>query len=420
MLRFFYTSLIGCVIMAGIDSSRWGSAMNNAREYAFVAAICAVALIVSCGATNPEGRAPARLSRDDAAAVRGALERRASAVSSGDKAQFISLLAKDDPEFVLEQARWFDYRMSATIADFKLVAEAIVPRADSACAVTIVMSYRIGDPGEARTVRYIERYEKRDGVWLDADLDLALKESDHFVLRYQAEAGEGSVKRILENAESAWYAVKGSYGEAPSGKTNLKAFSDRELLRQNSKITIGRLFSGWAEPGESIKMWVRPDPEYEYTSVLAHELVHKMTLAQASNQCSWFAEGLANYYGSFAVFGGDYLYLKYHEPADYDRSMVWLGSLDSQAIDDDKQWAVYGGMSGTVIRFIVERYGKETPLALLQTLSSYPQEREGYVYATHDAALRDQLAGAVKSVLGIGMDRLDADWRAWIRSQVAG
>ncbi|MBU0926358.1 MAG: hypothetical protein KKA67_01280 [Spirochaetes bacterium] len=354
----------------------------------------------------------------DASGVEAAVAARAAAISSGDKALYMSLLVPDDPEFTLEQSRWFDYRLSATISGFELRVESLEKLGEDEYVAAIRQSYRIGEPGEPgepREVAYTERYRRVNGAWLDADLYLKAKESDHFVLKYQASVEDKSAAAILEQAESAWYSVRRAYGDAPAGKTTLKAFSDRELLRQNSKITIGRLFSGWAEPGESIKMWVRPDPKYAYKPTLAHELVHKLTLSVAPNQCSWLAEGLANYYGNFAAQDWDYLSSGYHKPSDYDRSVAWLAGIDSQLIADDAEWALYGGMAGTVVRFMAERYGKETPRAVVKALSAGASPvRGGYVYAIHDAAWREDLAAAILTVLGIGMDRFDADWRAWI------
>jgi len=329
----------------------------------------------------------------------------------------MGLLARGDPEFILEQSRWFDYRMSAEVSDFALDVESVSRLESGEAVATMRMSYLIGPEREPREVRFAQRYRKVGDAWLDADLDLLSRESDHFVLRYQAGANEASITRILENAESAWYSVRRAYGQDPAPKTTLKAFVDRELLRQNTKITIGRLFNGWAEPGESIKLWIRPDTAYKYTAVIAHEMVHALTLAIASNQCSWFAEGLANHFGSFAAMGGDYLSSGYHEPADYDKPVAWLAELDSQTIDDDETWFLYGGMAGTVVRFMAERYGRDTPQAVVRALAAYPQARGGYVYALHDAAWREDLAGAIITATGVDMDRFEADWRAWIRSR---
>lgn len=346
-----------------------------------------------------------------------AVARRQDAVASGDKALYMSLLSKHDPEYILEQSRWFDYRLTATIAGFRLELEALKKIGRDEYIATVRQTYRIGDAAEPREVAYQQRYVRVDNAWLDADLYLKEKASDHFILKYQESTNETIVARILEHAESAWYSVRRAYGDAPAGKTTIKAFTDRELLRQSSKITIGKLFNGWAEPGESIKMWVRPDSRHNYKPMIAHELVHKHTLSIAANQCSWFTEGLANWYGNFAAQGGDYLQSGYHVTSDYNRSIAWLATSDSQMIDNDADWAIYGGMAGTIIRFITERYGRETPQALVLALASYPQDRPGYVYALHDAAMREELAGAIHTVLGISMDNLESEWRTWLNRQ---
>jgi hypothetical protein len=382
-------------------------------------AAMAAALFLSCvgspNASSSATPAPAMLAADEAL-VREAVARRAEAVASGDKGLYLSLLARGDEEFLLEQSRWFDYRLSAEIADFELAVEGIEARGEGDCAVRFCQSYLIGADRARRVVRYTERYRRTGGTWLDADIYFGVEESEHFRVMYQEGIEASRAVELLGRAESAHRAVLLSFGDAPARRTSLKVFADRELLRQNSKITIDYLFSGWAEPGESIKLWLRPDRGYDYVSLIAHELVHIVTLDIAPNQCSWLAEGLANHYGNFAVAGADRLATGQHRPADYAKSIGWLGEIDPESGNGAEDWALYGGMAATVIRFLEERFGAGTPRALLESMGGDGREREGYVYALHDDAFREQLAGAIGEVLDLDMDELDREWLAWLKT----
>ena len=360
---------------------------------------------------------PPELSVGDEAAIRAAVALRARAVAEGDKSLYLSLLAPEDPAFLLEQSRWFDYRLSAELSEFSLEVESLTPSGPGECGVALRQRYLLGAGKEVRDCRFVQLYRKVGGTWLDADIAFRTLESEHMVVRYDEGVDGLRAARILGDAERAWATVRDSYGEAPDRRTVVKLFSTQELLRQNTKITIDRLFYGWGEPGESVKLFVRPDPSRSYVPVLAHELVHVVTLGTSKNLCSWFAEGLANWFGNFAVLGGTYLDSGYHEASEYDRGVRWLGSVDSQAIDDEYEWGIYGGMSGAVVGFMAERYGPDSPRAVVRALAAYPQVQEGYVYAEHDALLRGYLDGAMRTVLGIGIEEFDLAWREWIRSR---
>ncbi|TFG83902.1 MAG: hypothetical protein E4H20_04495 [Spirochaetales bacterium] len=336
------------------------------------------------------------------------------AFAEGDKALYLSLLFPGDAEFRLEQSRWFDYRLAARIEELAVSIESMEKLSPEEYAVVLHQSYLIGEEREPREVRFTRLYRRSGESWLDADLAFGVYESEHFMMRYQDTAALADVERVARDAEAAWRIVNSGYGAAPFEKTVVKLFVDRELLRQNSKITIGRLFNGWGEPGESIKLWLRPDPAYSFRSLLAHELVHKVTLTESANLCSWFAEGLANQYGSFPAYGNSMLGSGVHSPADYELSIGWLENFDPEAVDNDEDWWLYGGMAGVVVEFMASRYGHDAPRRIVQALKAWPQEREGYVWSIHDAMLRGYLAAAIEQVLDLDMAQFDAAWLAWI------
>lgn len=379
-----------------------------------LAMILAALFLSSLGAA-----APPSPSRADTKAIAARVAQRADAIIKGDKTLFLSLLDPGDPSFLLEQSRWFDYRLATTIHDLSLEIESLEAMGPTECRVGLHLEYGIGPQKEAREVRYLERYVKLAGAWLDSDLAFTVIEVDHFVVKFDPGVDRIRAWKIAGQADQAWESAKAAYGSAPGEKTVLKLFAERELLRQNSKITVDRPFSGWAEPGESLKMWVRPDSGYRYSPIVAHELIHKVTLQESQNLCSWLAEGTANYFGAFPSLGGSYLDTGLHKASDYDRSLAWLASVDPETVADDATWRLYGGMSGAVVQFIEDRYGKGKTREIVLALARHPQDRGGYVYALHDATFRSYLASAVRTVLGLGMDELDAAWLAWIKARKA-
>lgn len=354
-----------------------------------------------------------------------------------DRRAFLELLAPGDAEFLLERERWFDYRAGAELQDYRLELEAAWlpagagPGALGATAgeelhAVLRQSYRIGPGREERRVAFVDRYRREAGGWLHAGLASAEIPTAHFLVLYALppEAlGEGAAERELRlarasrvaaQAERAYAIVTASYGEAPEGRTTLKLYPDRELLRQDSKITIARPFNGWAEPGESIKLWLNPDPARDFAAIVAHELVHKTTLTQARNQCSWFAEGLANSLGSFEAMGGNYLDGGFHKREDYARSLSWLEGIDPESVPDDATWWLYGGMAGALVDFIREEWGNEAPRRLVEALAARRRPEAAYVYALVDAAYREDLRAALAEVLGLDWAGLEERWLAWL------
>jgi len=361
------------------------------------------------------------------AALREALALRAKAIVEKDKALYMSLLDQADAEFLLEQSRWFDYRLSAELFDYTLEAESLQAAGEGEALVILRQSYRIGLNKDERLVRFVDRYRVGADAWRYADLAFAPLETEHFIVNYAlppealGDSKEARTERlrgaekVARHAEKAWATIRASYGETPPDKTVIKLFADRELLRQNSKIILNRLFNGWGEPGESLKLWLNPDPKRDFSSVIAHELIHKVTLTTASNLCSWFAEGLANCLGSFPAMGGSYLDGGFHKASDYDRGIAWLEAFDPDLVDNDADWWIYGGMAGTVVRFMVETWGADAPRRLVRALADYRQPERGYVYSLHDAAYRADLAGAIAQTCGVDMLEFDRLWRDWIR-----
>ena len=96
-------------------------------------------------------------------------------------------------------------------------------------------------------------------------------------------------------------------------------------------------------------------------------------------------------------------------------SAAGLWQFVQESVGNDADWALYGGMSGAAIRFLVERHGPGIPRRLLEAMGAGSRaDRVGYVYALHDAGFRADLEEALAAVLGIGMEALDQEWRAWL------
>ena len=161
-------------------------------------------------------------------------------------------------------------------------------------------------------------------------------------------------------------------------------------MRELTKVSAERTMYGWYEYPESIKIAVRKSNRYSYTRTLAHELMHKTSLSKARNQCPWFAEGLAVYFGTFQA-------LEY--------------------ITERSEESRFYGTSGMVVKHIEACYGRGKSKDLVAALSRYPQTDEGFEYQKHNALYTRQLHEAIQATLGVDSATFNDRWLAWIKTQ---
>ncbi|GAA4500152.1 hypothetical protein GCM10023191_048140 [Actinoallomurus oryzae] len=144
--------------------------------------------------------------------------------------------------------------------------------------------------------------------------------------------------------------------------------------------------------------------------VLTHELVHvAMGGARDGKTPMWLIEGLADYVGykkagvSTKAAGRELadLIATSGVPATLPGTKEFAGSGDRLSAAYEEAWLA--------CRMVAERYGEDRLVRLYRTAEAEPQD-------AGDPRLQDH---ALRSVLGIGTDRFDALWRAYVRRELA-
>jgi hypothetical protein len=389
------------------------------------------------------------------AGIQDLLDRRAEAVMAGDRAEFMSTVARDSIEFVQRQRQLFKWMRRVPFASYRLVANwdrfgdlarpsDIDRYANADTVVTPVTEerYRIAgyDPQPAVEDMFYT-FVQRDGRWLiveDTDLDdLTLYtarhlwdfgpvrelSSEHFLLLQHPCLPEipcPSVGRdLLSLAEEALDRV-GRYWRAPwRHKVVLLVPGSEEELRRMIQATFELddfvafaystvdLARGIDYTGHRIIL--NPDnfigrPSSSLLVILAHELVHIATRSRSGPFVPLFVEeGIADYVGNDADTGA---------LAFFNSDIA--GGLFTGRIPEDFEFTIGSGEdifrsyqnSQSAVRFFVERFGLGELVRFYKRLGRV-EVAPGTPRYHVDRALRD--------TIGLGFERFQSEWRDFYR-----
>ena len=157
------------------------------------------------------------------------------------------------------------------------------------------------------TGRSTSRKIRQDAGWLErCGFEFRSWGDLTFYCQVSAIRWRQNASNVCEEAEQAYASVVKGLELEPAGKVTIKLYEDKEILRQSTDIRVAYLFNGWSEDGESVKLYARRD-KGTFAPLIAHELVHKITLGISDSLNSWLAEGLATYFGNQPLRGGNVL-----------------------------------------------------------------------------------------------------------------
>lgn len=335
------------------------------------------------------------------------------AMETKDINRYLALIDETDKEYYTEQYNWFMIYRDAATRDFSINALKAVQVEDATIVATLCQRYLYGPKKEERSVRYETRFVKTPDGWKDADLNFRVKETPHFIIKYPQKA-ETKAEEVSQAAKVAYETVVKSLGFETRSKFKIKLYDDRKMLRETADIRIPYLYNGWSEAGESIKMYAYRKGSAEL--LIAHELVHNITLTVTDSQPAWFSEGLAVYFGNRPFAGGNPVQLESSTVEELSRPISWLDENALHEIPDGDTRKLYVDMSAMVVEFIVEAYGPDKLRAILVELSKYPRYDSSYS-PEREPEMQDRLHKSIEIVLGLDKDELNHKWLAWISSR---
>lgn len=238
----------------------------------------------------------------------------------------------------------------------------------------------------------------------------ATVESEHFIVRYNAEYDSVLAAEMLAPLEEIFQRVtgaeRGGIDHKPAGKTIIELLPDHRWFAV--RITgMPAIHTIAASTGPVIAMESpRAGPNsftgaYDWIRVVRHEYVHTVTLSRTRNRLPhWFTEASA-------------VYLE-DAPRDWSKWEMLSGALRNDALFDlqkiniafirpetptDRSLAYAQGH--WMYEFMIERFGDRAPLDLMDKYAAGVREDE-----------------AMRRVLGVGGEEFLTQFKAWAREQL--
>ncbi|RKD34149.1 hypothetical protein [Thermohalobacter berrensis] len=344
--------------------------------------------------------------KEKADSIKTLINTQIKAIKTGDLALYISTLDKSKPEYIAEKKSWFRDLQNNNIKNFKIKIININKISDNKKLAKLKQTYRFKD--KIYSLMYTVKYIKKGDKWVDSDLNFETIQTKNFVINYP----QGNIKYAklaAEGAERAYKIITDRLGVKPDDRTVIKLYEDKELLRQSVKLSFAWQFAGWYEYPESIKTMIY-DSSDVYRNIVAHELVHKITIAESKNNMPyWFGEGLAVYFTEFQ--NNDINTFRNIKKENF-WDIKELEKLNLENMTNQENIRKYYLSSGIIVGFICNEYGKDSLLEIIRELGKF-EYAEGTAAEVDGISIK-RFHKVIPKVLGINIDELNNKYRKWI------
>lgn len=233
--------------------------------------------------------------------------------------------------------------------------------------------------------------------------DMLAKETPHFIIRY-TENDADVVDMVAKAAEAAYDPVTEALHYAPSGKSLILVYSDRQAMKQAYGWTGDASAMGFYWGGViqilSPKAWMKNShslDEFIATGPLTHEYTHLVLDHMArGNYSRWFTEGLAQYV-EYRVNGYEWVTANNSLTG----QIYTMEELDSNFDDLNNQSLAYR-QSLAAIRYIAEVHGEAkltevlTELTRGEKVNKAIEKSLGMDYATFETMVNQWAQGNMK------------------------
>lgn len=353
---------------------------------------------------------------DEVEEIHQLILKKKKAVLENDLNGFLDMCDASDRVFSCEQQRWFKYYQSSTACDYDLKITDIAKRAPHTYVASITQSYRLGSEKTYKNSFFNEKFIHTQNGWKDADLEFqTVVETENFIIKAVMGVHRDLVDEIGKAAEAAHDKIKAAYGEGMDGKTVLKLYDDRNVIRDLTRIGGMESFSGYYMYPGSIKLLIKDNMEWIKDHTLAHEFVHKIVATQFPDTPvpSWFFEGLAEYFGVYCIQEKTDIEKGWIHRKDIAKSLNWIKEQKLSQFKDYRDVNRFYSMAGMIVKHIEEAYGKGTNKAILEASKRIARDSKCHQRA---GSSQDCLDQAMEEVLQADMDAIDKKWMAWMEN----
>ncbi len=254
------------------------------------------------------------------------------------------------------------------------------------------------DPFNLATTNYLRLLGMMDGF--------ARKESDHFIVMYDAQTDPVIPEYFSDYLESVQADICAQYRFTPPLKTYIEVFPTHEAF---SVRTTGAPWIGTvgASTGRVIALVAPRGGEgtmgtFNWSQVLRHEYTHTVTLGLTDNRIQhWLTEGLA-VSEERAPLRWEWVPMLYHAVMNHELfpldKLTWSFVRPKRPIDRQLAYAE----SFWICRYVEETYGHETMLKMLDDCRNAMPQEEFFPKET-----------------GRTMEQFQSEFYAWCANQIA-
>ncbi|HEU5433417.1 MAG TPA: peptidase MA family metallohydrolase [Thermomicrobiales bacterium] len=238
--------------------------------------------------------------------------------------------------------------------------------------------------------------------WTDTRFDwTTLKGQDVTVFAYNNDPSFNQA--ILDRAEQTIATLNDRFGAKPNRPIRIWVYNSGNdfsgALAPNSEPWI----AGAAFPWYGLILAILPDGNMsEVARIVPHEMSHQALFAATDNPFggtpAWLDEGFAVY----NQVGGKTQYPAIVKAALAHNALPSVRALNGQFPYDTQQALIAYAESLSIVTFILDRWGQDGVAKLID--------------AFHQGTTPD---AATKQALGVDLDQLNTQWRAWVAQQPA-
>lgn len=324
------------------------------------------------------------------------IEHKVQSVKDTNVEELLSILDPGDKELQTEQSNWLMDIKTNPIENYDLRLLKLEKTGETEYKAKLRQQYK--ENGKTYKLDYYNSYKLIDNKFYDAGNYFDVLTKENITIKY-TEPNKKLAEVIIEDMNQLYDDNIVRWGLTPKRPMVIKMFDDIEELRQSIKFSMWQC-AGWYEYGESVKMYMtesRANKE-RIKQVINHEMTHLFTVEKsAGNLAYWLSEGIASYYEmpenqrTPSQLVKD-MNIKLH-------TVEELESIELEKLEDQQQISDYYNNSHLIAAFIIERYGEEKILEILNELGKLPSFKG--TTSENDKHYREYLSEVLPRVLGI-------------------
>ncbi|MDF2530546.1 MAG: hypothetical protein K0Q65_127 [Clostridia bacterium] len=328
--------------------------------------------------------------------INSLIDSKVQSVKTANIESLLSILDPEDKELQTEQANWLMDIKTNPIEDYSLELLNLEKTNEAEYRAKLRQQYK--EDGQSYKIDFYNKYRLVDGKIYDAGNYFEVLTKDNVTIKY-TEANKKLAQDVIDDMNQLYNENIERWGLTPGRPMVIKMFDDIEELRQSIKFSMWQC-AGWYEYGESVKMYMTKSlsSKERIKHVVNHEMTHLFTIEKSSgNLAYWLSEGIASYYE---------VQQNQRTPSQLMKEMninlltiEQLEGIELEKLEDQQQISDYYNNSHLITAFIIERYGEERIIEILNELGKLPSFKG--TTSENDIHYREYLSQVLPRVLGI-------------------